>query len=381
VNSFTSHSDDGAAAAVKRQARFYLGWLFAVVTLIWALAWIYVGTMPMAFLSRDYPLWVAKKAMMDDCNLGSVEVIGDSRAVAAVMPKVMPVKAANLAMSGTGPIESYFTVRRSLRCPVFPKVVVFAHGAPHFESDSSFWRQSPLLGILNYHDLRDIDKEAAKLADVSAGQPTVGDGVSAILTDWLYSIHFPPLYFPSLANGYLAARWWHNMKALDDTRSSRGQAPFGTADGSNGLADESSMRDFSAAPLSDYYFSKILSVLREKGVRVLYIAMPINQSTYDRIEPEVETGFLTYLRGKEKEFSNFQVIGPAIACWPDAYFGDAWHFNLKGAETFSRELGDWLEAVMGGTSPVDFRDRCARPTGMETRNENPRIEPGSSPKG
>ena len=381
MSSFTSRSDEDPTVEQGRQAKAYLIWVFGVAAICWILAWIYVYTMPMAFLSRDYPLWVAKKAMMDACNLGSVEVVGDSRAVAAVMPGVMAVKTTNLAMSGTGPIESYFTVNRTLQCQDHPKTVIFAHGAPHFDTDLNFWGNAPLLGILGYDDLRDMDRQAARLGVTSDRGAGLAQEISAVAVDWLYKIGFPPLYFASLTNGYFAARWWYNLKVLDDTMMSRGQAPFGMADGSDGLADEGSMSLFKAAALSDHYFTRMLTVLRKQGVKVLFVAMPMNQSTFDKVAPEVEAGFMAYLQEKARAFDNFQVVGPPIACWPDAYFGDAWHFNLKGAEAYSRDLGNWLQAMTINAPAEEFHDRCDRSTRMATRKAGPHVEPRPHPNG
>ena len=51
----------------------------------------------------------------------------------------MPIPVTNLALSGTSPIETYFAVRRALRCETPPKLVVIAHGPLKFSSDSDYW--------------------------------------------------------------------------------------------------------------------------------------------------------------------------------------------------------------------------------------------------
>ena len=73
----------------------FLTWCLVAFTLSFGLVWLYVAAMPMAFLSRDYPLWIAKRTMLDECRLGDVAVFGDSRTLAGTEPSVMPVPVMN----------------------------------------------------------------------------------------------------------------------------------------------------------------------------------------------------------------------------------------------------------------------------------------------
>lgn len=286
----------------------------------------------MAFLSRDYPLWLAKKAMADKCDLGSVAVFGNSRAVAAVVPGIMPLPVSNLAMSSTGPIETYFVVDRALRCKTLPKAVIISHSLGHFGDDRDFWDEAPLLGSLDYAQLREIDAQAQRFKDESVRGLKDREGLPGAIRDWLYTARFPPLYFASLLNGYVGMRWWHNKNALVDATRSGGHALFGQFERSSDLADESKMSTFRLSPLTDYYFNKTLQLLSSRNVPTLFIAMPLNQSTYDKLNSKVHAGFQAYLQAKEDEFHGFHVLGDVISCWPDGFFGDAWHFNERGAE-------------------------------------------------
>jgi hypothetical protein len=77
--------------------------------------WLYCRLMPMHFLGGGYPIWVAKQAMLHDCRLGSILVLGDSRPEAAIVPADLPLPAANIAFSATTPIETYFFAREALK--------------------------------------------------------------------------------------------------------------------------------------------------------------------------------------------------------------------------------------------------------------------------
>ncbi len=323
-----------------------------------ALVWVYVATMPMAFLSRDYPLAIAKRTLIDQCRSGSVVVFGDSRTLAAMVPDEMPIAMMNLAQSGSSPIETFFAVRRLLHCATAPKAVVIAHGAMKFSSDSDYWTSFVRNGVLDYADMREVDRDAAALHDTEILDLAHGDQIKPALREFLYSMRFPAFYFDSLIHGFVAARWQHNRSALRENLSSSGHSLFGTASGSSEIAGEGPNSNFNASPLIDLYFSRTLEMLSKRGVKVIFVTMPVNHATYVQIPQRLGENFGAYLRGKAAQFPGLHVVGPTIPCWPDEFFGDAWHFNASGAELYSRTFGRWLVEFLSGEAPAELPNLC-----------------------
>jgi hypothetical protein len=352
---------DQAANVVTEQSASpaFLTWFLVAFAIAFGLVWVYVAVLPMAFLSRDYPLWIAKRTMLDECRLGSVAVFGDSRTLAATVPDAMPVPVTNFAMSGTSPIETYFAVRRALRCPTPPKLVVIAHGALKFASDSDYWNFSARTGFLDYSDMRAVDADAARLGDGEIGALRRGDQLSPGLRGALFAIRFPAFYFDSLVNSFVMARWQHNLTAMHEALLSSGHALFGTAPGSSEVAGDGLATAYATSPLIDLYFSRTVRLLAQRGVPVVVLSMPVNQATYVRMQPAVRQAFTAYLLEKAREFPNLRVVGPTAPCWPDRFFGDAWHFNADGAAEFSAVLGVWLRDVLAGRGVAELPDRCA----------------------
>jgi hypothetical protein len=336
----------------------FLAWFGIVFVIAFGVVWAYVAIMPMAFLSRDYPLWIAKRTMMDQCRLGSVLVFGDSRTMAATMPSVMPIPVTNLAQSGTSPIETYFAVRRALRCPTPPKLVVIAHGALKFTGDSDYWASFVRNGFLDYSDMREVDRVAAGLHDGELLDLQPADQLRPVLRELLFAVRFPPFYFGSLANGFIAARWQHNRDVLHDNLLSSGHALFGNSPGSSDLAGEGLNPVFRTSPLLDLYFSRTLALLADHKIPVVFLSMPINHATYVRMPADFSEQFRSYLQTKARQSPDLHVVGPAIPCWPDKFFGDAWHFNAQGAAEYSRWLGNWLRDALAGTTAKDPPNAC-----------------------
>jgi hypothetical protein len=342
----------GDSADQPRDTSFaaFLGWFGTVFVVAFGIVWVYVAAAPMAFLSRDYPLWVAKRALMDECRLGSILVFGDSRAMAAMVPNAMPISMTNLAQSGASPIETYFAVRRALRCPTPPKLVVIAHSAAKFGGDSDYWTSFARNGFLDYADMRQVDRDAADLHDNEIRSLPSMDHLQPALRDFLFAVHFPPLYFGSLVNGFIAVRWNHNHDALRESLLSSGHAIFGNDRGSSSITSEGRNPIFEISPLENLYFSRTLALLADRGIPVLLSSIPINRSTYLRMPPEFASRFDNYLQAEARYFPNIHVASPVMSCWPDRFFGDAWHFNTQGATAYSHELGVWLrDELANGT--------------------------------
>ncbi len=353
-----SHATADAAKG-QLTAPGFLAWFMLAFTVALGLIWIYVATVPMAFLSRDYPLWIAKRTMLDECRLGSVAVFGDSRALAATVPSAMPMPVSNFALSGTSPIETFFAVRHALRCPVPPKLVVIAHGALKFSADSDYWHFSARTGFLDFSDMRAVDADAARLGDNEIRALAQSDHLPLALREALFAMRFPAFYFDSLTNSFGAARWQHNDSAMHAALLSSGHALFGNAPGSSEVAADGFATAYTVSPLVDLYFSRTLALLAQRGVPVIVLSIPVNHATYVRMHAQVRQAFAAYLRRKAEQFPNLRVVGPAIPCWPDRFFGDAWHLNADGAIAYSTALGVWLRTALAGAQATELPGRCA----------------------
>lgn len=348
----------GSIAPATLSFRGFLAWFAACFLLTFLLVWAYVAWMPMAFLSRDYPMWIAKQTMLSECRPDAVAVFGDSRAVAGIVPDVMQLRVSNFAMSGSSPIETYFAVQRALRCPDPPRLVVIAHSAVKYTDDADFWVFSARTGFLSHKEISDVEADAIRLQDPQLDDARGGLRLPPWLRDTLFATHFPPLYFASLVDGFVGLRWWHNRAALQAALISHGQALFGKSPGCASLADEARNEPFRVMPLTDLYFTRTLALLAQHHVPLVVLTMPINQATFRMVSPQLGVRFDRYLRDKTAGLPNVLVADARLPCWPDNAFGDAWHFNQQGADAYSRLLDGRLRALLAGSDDRASLDRC-----------------------
>src|ERR1700748_1851670 len=110
----------------------YTSGLVIGAVVVFALAWAYIVAFPMAFLAAGYPVWAAKKQMLDTCDLGALMQFGDSQLEAGIVSHGLPLVATNFSAGGVSPLDSYFLVRQALACPNFPKHAIISFGFADF---------------------------------------------------------------------------------------------------------------------------------------------------------------------------------------------------------------------------------------------------------
>lgn len=330
----------------------------AVAAAGFALVWVWIAAMPLAYLDPEYPVWRAKLAMLQRCDVGEVLIVGDSRAAVDLMPSLLPMRASNLAVGGGVPIEAYLVVARALACPVPPRRVVISLDAAHFTTPDLFWERSVKFGFVTLRDLALLRRLGRETGDTSMSVPQRPDGLPAWLRGQLYAWRFPPFYFANLVKGGGFLRLRRNQAAYAQALAARGQYFFGRDPGSSTVAIEGHLAAFRPLPVLDRYFDRMLALLAARGIPADFVAMPMNQATRQAVRPEVRAGFAAYLAGYAARYGNFHVVGRPMPAWPDRYFGDEFsHLNPPGAALLSARFGRclrqrMLQATAAACTPV-----------------------------
>ncbi len=205
----------------------------------WGIVWIYIAAFPMAYEGRDYPLVIAKNQLLAQCwpDLGC----GVRRQPARPSACCRPACTCPLQISPSlppSPVETYFLVTRLLRCPTPPRLVIIAHSASMYPKDEYFWSVFAGTGMLTNAEIRTVVADAHGLGDDELEHAEHSSAVPYALLPRFYAMRFPPLYFANLLNGYVAARWRYNERVVHQTIIESGRSSFGTADGSDAIADE-----------------------------------------------------------------------------------------------------------------------------------------------
>ena len=328
----------------------YLAVLAIVAAATVGLAWVWAAEMKLAYLDPEYPSWLAKRQLLESCDLGEVLVVGDSRAAVDIIPTLLGVRTTNLAVGGGQAVEAYSAVRRALACPSPPRRVVISLDIAHFVEPDLFWERTVRFGFLDAAELDDALRTAERLGDATLLAPRHPDGLPWRVRALLYNVDFPTVHFASLLRGGLLLRWAENRATLQAGMAARGQYFFGTAAGSDAVATEGTLRAFVPLPVQDHYFRRMLALLAAHGIAADFVAMPLNRATARHVLPAVVSDFAAYLADFTASYPNFSVVGGAMPDWPDRYFGDEFaHLNPDGAALFSRRFATCLHARLAGS--------------------------------
>ena len=95
-------------------------------------------------------------------------------------------------------------------------------------------------------------------------------------------------------------------------------------------------------------FRRFLERAASSGIRVVLFNVPLPDGLYRRFdELGVIAKYEQVIARLRREFSNFEVMEPALQVYPDEYFADVGHMNRRGDEQFAGYYGpaitQWLQ--------------------------------------
>lgn len=325
-----------------QSARQYLRWLGTLVLLGLVVAAIYIGTQPMNYADRAYPLWTYQLDAAKNSSQGNARILilGDSRAQAAIIPDEIGPQTRSLALLGSSPIDSYHLLRDYLAAHAAPEWVVFSFAPYHLlrNMKSKFWKLSVKYRAHNFADFRAILARSHDLRD-----PLLKDaGRLRVMLNWmLYRANFPPYYRAELVSSRLIGRRDANRAALHQIEQGRGHYLLGRAPSHSGISFEATLEGFDASPLLDSYLREGIELALDAGSKVVFRAMPMNESSHRELSPQFESEYREYVQDLGRTYPAI-AADPNLDFLPDLYFGDSSHVNEMGALKISRDFKDHL---------------------------------------
>jgi hypothetical protein len=302
------------------------------------------------YLSRDYALLTGKLRLIDGYSQPGLAVFGDSMVMDGVLPQKLGPNVVNLALNGCTPIESYFLARRLLQAPVRPTAVLLSYNAYHFVHPDFYWENTVKFGVITGPE---ADEVLGRVLQFNDPELLTGSSLWHLeqrLYSFLLSRGFPSYYMSSLWAEPFGARKKQNEDALNVIAQTRGQYYFPMANGSKDLNADTKLKAFHVSSVVDFYFRETLDLLNKENIPVYFYAMPTNESSVPRLNPEVFNAYRDYLEGLAKANPNFHILSQLRTVYTWKLFSDYAHLNLKGAARFNQEFARILKQaqVPGG---------------------------------
>ncbi len=322
--------------------RVFIISVISVVAIMVAATWGWAVKGKMWFLDPEYPMWVASMQMLDACDVGETAIIGDSRAKAGLIPSMISDKTVNLSVGGASPIETSRAVESILKCPTVPKRVLLSFSPAYLTDVQVYWERTAPFNYLNFDQLEEVRKASIQLNDPMLYSTSSIHKVFDKIQNYSYWINFPSHYFPAMVNAGFITRKARNSFELDKTVLDRGHHFFGTEAESNWYSEEALASDFKPPRLVDFYFEKFISALDNRGIKIYFVGAPMNETTFQKMDPNFEKEFIMYIDNIRARHSNFEILGNPLPHLPNNNFGDSEHLNSRGAVTFSASVAKLL---------------------------------------
>lgn len=315
-------------AQVKDKTYKYLWLIFIVFICTYSFSLYVVQNYQILYESREYPMWVHVKKLINNKSdiKQKVILIGDSRAKAGFQPVLSENNALNLAVGGSTPVEGYYALRTFLKNNPAPENLVLSYSPLHLTHDMTFWVRTVKYDFLLEDEINNIIFDLKKHPDPGIGKDN---------NVWKYNL-LTSMYISSVAEGIKNRRWATNEKVKENILRSKGHAYFGTREGSdllNGEVKEAS--DFQYSELIDYYFVKLVELANSSSINVFWYTMPFNDASCNRISSELKNGFNSYIE-MIKIKTEINVV-TKIHCLDNKYFGDASHV-YRGSRITTRDI-------------------------------------------
>jgi hypothetical protein len=306
-----------------------------------AAIWLWSATGDMSFRDAEYPMWMAKKQMVAACRDWDVAILGDSRAMADLVPGHLGPSVVNLALGGGTPIEMYYTVQRMMNCPRVPHAIIMSFSAYHFMIHDIYWGRTADFNFLTLDQMEEVRTNTNALhAHPGTYETDFFGNLEGILKNYLYALKFPMHGLTFMAHNFYQGRLRENRIILEQIFESRGYHVFGNANGSKLISDDAGFPAFKEDPLMDYYTDRTLALFKARNIPVYFMATPVSDVSYDRMAPAFIAGFTRYLDAYQTRYDNFHVIGAPVVAISSAYFGDGSHLNERGAVFWTDRVRD-----------------------------------------
>ena len=319
----------------------------ALSILFMTIVTIYLSFCKMFYNGPEYPMWRSKFEYVQNNHSSENIIIGDSRALAGIVPEIIGDDFYNLSYGGGTPIESYFLLKRYISYKI-PKSIIISFSPLHLEFSNVFFGRPLKYNIFSTKEIVEILKKSKELnnkfysyEDRDLGYKNELEYLNIYLKSLLTKWNLFYYYRPEMRNSFTQIRILKNIRVYNEIKARKGNYDFGENESSSGLNFEAtkSHNGFVVSKVMDYYLNQIVQLALQNNIKVYYIVTPFNEASYNNLN-------LNYIRDYDSYFNSLQykyqsaVWHSKIFFYEDSFFGDNSHLNSRGQIKFSKYIFD-----------------------------------------
>jgi hypothetical protein len=332
----------------------FVGHSFLFLTLLFGVPAIYIRLFPMWFEGGEYAAW---KYTMDFADGKIPEpdpeilVLGDSRAIAGILPERLAARARTLGLGAGTSLELYYLLRKYLSHHSPPKLVLLSISPHHFryQSHAAFWERSVKWGLLSLSELGEVEH---LLKETVSGDLTARDSIvkglpyGEVIDALLYRSGFLPYYQADVLDGGFFRFGRENRETYARLIEERGHFFYDTLPDEKLNFEAKLSKELEVDVLYARYLQSILELGRGKGIPICFVTMPFSEASYRAVQASYRQDFTMFLTSMLSRFPGARGM-PDIVSLPDRYFSDGSHLNPAGAELFTGTLAETIRLELG----------------------------------
>lgn len=311
---------------------------------LWVIA-IYIAMNPLSYLSQDSvgAYWNKTFTKSSHEKQYDVVIIGDSMAATSFMPELLSDSTINLSLSGSSPVEGYYTLKEYLDNNKAPKDVFISYMDYHLAHDDFTFSTCNQVHKFSLTDYIEIYKNIKKTKADQFESVQIEDYWSNAIAS---SFYMPSEYIASIINSIKeGGRYENNKISYDEITQHFGRSCIMT----NNISDSTGIRydNFSVSSLQSCYYKKIIDLCETKQINLHIIKLPLDRNTLftDEYVAKVNGYYMTVLA--DTKYTEFRWYPADYAV---EWFWDDYHMNQHGSYRFSMQLKEDYPNIWGDYS-------------------------------
>ncbi len=298
--------------------------------------------LPFHYFNAEFPMWKSKLEVLADQGEHHNFIIGDSRAIAGIDPKLLGDGYYNLALGGGTPMEGYYMVKKMLANNKRIDTIVVSYAPLHFEQSEMFWDRQLKYGFYNPSDIQEIfnDLNIENELFWNYDGETVydeSDRYGYMQKAYLNYYKFPMQLRPELSKSLLL-RGYTNYNVYSEIKSRRGSYDFGRAKESHDLNVEARRQTFRPKQIISKSLEMLFDLAKNNDIKVMYSMMPMNKASFMVLSEAYRDGVIRFEENLRVNYPEVEFWSSPLSYYEDSLFGDSSHLNKLGRQKYTLEL-------------------------------------------
>ncbi|MBN2662284.1 MAG: hypothetical protein JXR68_01430 [Bacteroidales bacterium] len=295
----------------------------------------YIWLFPLNYNSpNNTRWWLINKTLDKTYNLQDSTIkilfLGDSRPNAGI--NFNKIKNSwSFCVGGASPIENYYILQKYLNTYNKPETLFLSISPRFLTTQFAFWDMAVRNKFFSKNDFKEIFYYNKITSDTLLNK-------AKKIKFFLYNINFIKYYQDDIRKSLVFFSKSKNLKLINFIMNNKGKRPH--PDLKNYCSDlnfEASIDSFPISPIYDFYFTKIFETCLENDIFCVFYSMPMNQSSYEKLNKKFVNQYSTYINSQQIIFPLFD-INPNLYSFPDSLFGDESHLNFNGQTYYTEQF-------------------------------------------